>query len=156
MIIETNTTNFRQSLGKLGETMAQDFLVSSAWTIEARNFYAHRLGEIDIIARPPSSQVLAFVEVKTRQVSAFTRGLDHPGQQAVHGGKQKRIRQAALSYVSACGKPPNFASILRFDLILVDVELNYRDLKEIVRLQDAFALRPHCLLTHISDIMGTF
>jgi Holliday junction resolvase-like predicted endonuclease len=153
MIIESNTTNFRQSLGKMGETIAEDFLVSSAWTIEARNYYAHRLGEIDIIGKPPGGQVLAFVEVKTRHLAFLTGGLDHPGQQSVHAAKQRRIRQAALTYMSEFGAP---AAVLRFDLILVDIKLNYTDLNEVLFLQDKNALRAHCELSHIADIMGTF
>jgi Holliday junction resolvase-like predicted endonuclease len=164
MIAKSKTTNFRQSLGKIGEAMAQEFLVSSAWTIEACNFCVHRIGEIDIIARPPAGKVLAFVEVKTRRLSTFglesRQGLDHPGQQSVHRHKQRRMRQAALTYVSSNIHVRTSPSLqrpdLRFDLILVDVQLNYRDLQELVAIRDINALRPHCVLTHLTEIMGTF
>jgi Holliday junction resolvase-like predicted endonuclease len=154
MISLSKTTNFRQSLGKMGESVAQDFLISQAWAIDARNYYVHRRGEIDIIGRPPTGQVLAFIEVKTRQLRA-QRGLDHPGQQSLHWAKQRRMSRAALSYLrdpAVANRP----SILRFDLILVDIRLNYKDLKELLLLRDVQALKPHCLVTHLTNIMGTF
>src|SRR5208283_4639856 len=131
MIKESNTTNFRQSLGKIGEAITSEFLISSGWTVEARNFYAHRQGEIDIIARPPGAQALVFVEVKTRRVRAMTGGLDHPGQLSVHPAKQNRIRRAALTYVSDRAILHTRAPVLRFDLTLVDIKLNYCDLREL-------------------------
>jgi len=156
MIIASNTTNFRQSLGRMGETVAQELLVSGDWTIEARNYYSHRRGEIDIIARPPDGHILVFIEVKTRHFSSSVNptGLDHPGQQSVHWAKQRSLKQTAMAYLAT--RSGGEACTLRFDLMLVDIKLNYRDLKDLLRLQDSQALRPHCLVTHITDIMGTF
>jgi Holliday junction resolvase-like predicted endonuclease len=153
MIKASNTTNFRHSLGRMGESIAEDFLVTSTWAIEARNFYAHRLGEIDIIARPPGGQALAFIEVKTRRVSSFAQQLDHPGQEAMHTKKQQRLRRAALTYISTSAA---YAPVLRFDLILVDIALNFRDVEELLSLKDMAALRRHSKLTHLVNIMGTF
>ncbi len=154
MISVSNTTNFRQSLGKMGEAVAADFLISNDWQLEARNYYVHRRGEIDIIGRPPPGQVLAFVEVKTRQLRASDRGLDHPGQQSMHWAKQRRMSRTAASYLHDPAVT-NRPSILRFDLILVDIRLNYGDLR-LLLLRDVQALKPHCLVTHLTNIMGTF
>ncbi len=133
--------------------MAEDYLVGNNWAIVARNYRAHRLGELDIIARPPGGQILAFVEVKTRHILSNASILDHPGQQAVTTKKQRRLKHAALSYLTNSGV---YAAQLRFDLFLVDVALNSRDLRELVAIQDKAALRQHCRFTHVVGVMGGF
>jgi len=50
-------------LGKLGETIAQEFLLAKGYLIEATN-YRHRRLELDIVAK--DGETLIFVEVKTR------------------------------------------------------------------------------------------
>lgn len=55
----TNTTN----KGKYFETKAVDFLQSNGFKIIEQNYYAKKLGEIDIIAQKDS--VYHFVEVKS-------------------------------------------------------------------------------------------
>lgn len=55
--------NHRQTLGKLGETIASEYLVDHGYTLIERNFKA-RYGEIDLIVS--KNNILVFVEVKTR------------------------------------------------------------------------------------------
>jgi len=147
------TTNFRRLLGAMGEELGTNYLVSMDWEIECRNFSAHRTGEIDIIGRPPGANLLAFIEVKTRQLTGFAADLDHPGQQSVHGLKQKHLRRTAAAYLASKAQ---WESGVRFDILLVDINLNYRDLNQLLILQDGEALRPHCRFSHIVDIMGNF
>ncbi len=58
----------RQSLGKLGEDTATDYLRKEGYRVLQRNFKA-RYGEIDIIC--VKDDILVFVEVKTRIGEAF-------------------------------------------------------------------------------------
>lgn len=58
------------SVGKLGEMYAARFLISRNYSILAKNFHG-RFGEIDLIALDNSQHELAFIEVKTRQSTAF-------------------------------------------------------------------------------------
>lgn len=53
--------------GKKSEDFAVDFLQSRGFAIVERNFYASRLGEIDIIAK--KGEILHFIEVKSSQGS---------------------------------------------------------------------------------------
>jgi putative endonuclease len=56
-----------KSFGDVGETQATEFLVRNGFLIVERNFYARKLGEIDIIAQ--KAGVLHFIEVKSSRGS---------------------------------------------------------------------------------------
>lgn len=53
----------RTILGKFGETLAKEFLISQYYEIIGSNYYS-RYGEIDLIAKHKNQTI--FVEVKTR------------------------------------------------------------------------------------------
>lgn len=58
-----------QSLGKIGETVAANYLLSQGYEIITTNFFnkrGYKFGEIDIIARNKREQII-FVEVKARK-----------------------------------------------------------------------------------------
>ncbi|MGQ9687525.1 MAG: YraN family protein [Desulfobaccales bacterium] len=96
----------RQSLGRQGEDLAAAFLKKQGYKVLERN-YRTPLGEIDLIARHQSA--LVFIEVKTRAGDRF--GL---GQEAVHPGKQRRLRKLADYYMKhkGLGEVP-----VRFDVV---------------------------------------
>ncbi|MBS1990368.1 MAG: YraN family protein [Cyanobacteria bacterium SZAS LIN-3] len=157
----TSTTNFRQSLGRMGESLAVTYLTERGWCIITTNYNAHRLGEIDIIAHPPGEQRLVFIEVKTRDIKLSAQipalGLVHPGQMAMHPQKQKRLMRAAMNYLDT---NPTGRGI-RFDLILVDVEAGREgqasdELREIVQSGDLAALRSRSKILHLEEVLGTF
>jgi len=146
-----NTTNFRQSLGRMGEALARDHLRKQDWHIVESNYFAHRLGEIDIIAQPPGEKVVVFIEVKTRDIKAQENGLDHPGQMAVHYRKRKSLIATAMTYLrshpTGCG--------LRFDLILVDVK-EAAQRKELVMAKDLEGLKALSTIVHLTNVVGAF
>jgi putative endonuclease len=80
----------RRSLGDRGEDLAAAALKKQGYKILERN-YRTPLGEIDLIARHQG--VLVFVEVKTRTGTRFGAA-----QEAVHYGKQARLRKLADYY----------------------------------------------------------
>jgi putative endonuclease len=103
-IARQNTTQ----LGKKGEGIAINYLLSQGYTILERN-YRWRRGEIDIVAR--DQKVLAFIEVKYYKVNSL-RDLET----AVDWRKQKKIIQTAQHYLIA----KKLGEILtRFDVVLV-------------------------------------
>lgn len=71
--LKTSSTRARaehNDLGAWGENLAAAYLQEHGFTIVERNWrYSHR--EIDIIALNPTTQVLSFVEVKTRRSAQF-------------------------------------------------------------------------------------
>ena len=77
--------------GSRFEEMAAGYLRDMGYVILERN-YRTRLGEIDIIAR--DGKALVFIEVKYRM--NLEKG--DPAE-AVHGQKQRRIRNAARMYL---------------------------------------------------------
>ena len=100
----------RQSLGKLGETLACDELRRRGYAILERR-YRTRYGEIDIVAR--YGDVLVFVEVKARVGTAFGTGAE-----AVTGYKQRRVARMAADFLARRrlqGRP------CRFDVVSVAV-----------------------------------
>lgn len=93
-------------IGKAGEDTAVLFLSEKGYNIIKRN-YAHRFGEIDIIAK--NNEYLVFVEVKYRKniKNGYPR-------EAVNSKKQEKIRNTALAYISE----NNISDIaMRFDVI---------------------------------------
>jgi len=55
--------------GEQSETLATQFLEQEGYVILERNYFARKLGEIDIIAKRES--VLHFIEVKSAQSDTF-------------------------------------------------------------------------------------
>lgn len=101
----------RHRLGALGERVAAEHLVRRGFEILERN-YRTRWGELDVIAHRGGT--LAFCEVKTRRVGGTP--LD-----AVHPGKQRRVRKMAGQWLYERADRPRTAE-LRFDAIAVIVD----------------------------------
>lgn len=117
------------SLGKLGEIAAKDYLIKKGYKIIRTNFRVGKLGEVDIIAF--NGDYLCFVEVKTRQSTAF--GLPC---EAVNYRKQNTIRKIAAIYISHLNKE----TPVRFDIVeIIGKHKGYElDIKSINLLQNAF------------------
>ena len=103
----------RRQLGDQGEDLAAAALKQQGYKILERN-YVTPLGEIDLIARQGKTVVV--VEVKTRRGSRFGAP-----QEAVHPGKQDRLRRLADYYLKAkrlTGTP------VRFDVVAITLADN--------------------------------
>jgi putative endonuclease len=83
----------RQELGRLGETMACDFLKKQGYKIVNHN-YRVRGGEIDIVAE--DGDMIVFVEVKTR----ISRFFGYP-EEAINKRKQHKLAMTAECYLAA-------------------------------------------------------
>lgn len=94
-------------LGKLGETLAADYLVNEGYTIKATN-WRYQKAEIDIIAQ--KADVLAVIEVKTRSSLAFGSPQDF-----VSPKKIQLLVKAVNEYVSSFDLDVN----VRFDIISI-------------------------------------
>jgi REP-associated tyrosine transposase len=116
--------DMRHVLGETGEHLAAATLKKQGYKVLERN-YRTPLGEIDLIAR--HQEVLVFIEVKTRTSARFG-----PAQEAVHYGKQARLRKLADYYL----KQKRLGEIaVRFDV----VGILWQDGKPQVEvIQDAF------------------
>jgi putative endonuclease len=99
----------RQSLGKLGESLACDELRRQGYAILATR-YRTRFGEIDIVSEHRG--VCVFVEVKTRRSAA------HGGAaEAVSPAKRRRVAAMALDYLAWTGR---LEAPCRFDVVAID------------------------------------
>jgi putative endonuclease len=98
----------RLALGRLGESVAADFLERSGWTVLERNYRAGRK-EVDLIIR--RGKVVAFVEVKAR------RGPEcgHP-LEAITWRKRRDIMEVARAWRA---RNPRVGRTLRFDAVSV-------------------------------------
>ncbi len=97
-------------LGKLGETMAVNYLKDTGYIIKARNF-RYLKAEIDIIAQ--KENVLAIVEVKARN-SSFYEDLSA----TVSNKKRSLLVLAANHYVME----NNLDLEVRFDIITIVID----------------------------------
>ncbi len=108
--------------GKLGEEIAEQYLLKKKYKIKAKNYRFGRV-EIDIICE--LHHEIIFVEVKTRTSDQMA----YP-EQAVGKSKQKNIRLAAENYLEENGLTVTH----RFDIIAVVKGEKF----EIEHFEDAF------------------
>lgn len=102
----------KDAVGRYGERVAAEHLVSSGLAILDRNWRCGD-GELDIVAR--DGDALVFVEVKTRSSTAF----GDPAE-AVSAVKAARIRRLAMLWLEANRALPAAARRqLRFDVVSV-------------------------------------
>lgn len=115
-------TRNQQKLGKLGESLAAQYLQKCGYSIIERNFRI-RYGEIDIIAR--DGDTLVFVEVKTRNSTQF--GLP---EEAITPQKLHELLQTAAFYNT---RHNTHTTKQRMDLIAIRMGKNsiMEDLKHI-------------------------
>ena len=99
------------TLGARGEALACTLLKEKGYKIIERNFKTP-IGEIDIVAR--EGQTLVFVEVKTRESTAFGSA-----KWAVDRKKQQKLSRVALYYLNLKAWKDLPA---RFDVVAVDLE----------------------------------
>jgi len=115
---------YHNELGKLGETLAANYLQSKGYTIEERNWRINRL-EIDILDK--KDETLIFVQVNTPSNTEF----GHP-EMSVTARKERLITAGATAYMEKI----EHEWAIRFDIISVVMG---RDQKPDIRhLEDAF------------------
>ncbi|WP_299337734.1 YraN family protein [uncultured Psychroserpens sp.] len=94
-------------LGKIGEDLAVDFLVTNGYDIITRN-YVYQKAEVDIIAQ--KGDTLAIVEVKTRANTNFGNPQDFLKPKQI-----QRIIKAVDEFISSNGLDVE----VRFDIIAI-------------------------------------
>lgn len=105
----TKATN---RIGRIGERLAERWLVDRGYAVVARNWRRHGdlRGELDLVAWAPDG-TLVICEVKTRRHSAPDVPL-----YAVNWAKQRQLRALAVAFLAA--EVPH-ADRVRFDVIAV-------------------------------------
>lgn len=83
----------RQEIGKLGEQVAEKYLLKNNYNIVEKN-YRCNYGEIDIIAYDKEKCSLVFIEVKTRRNELFGDGIE-----AIDIRKKKHIYKTIEYYL---------------------------------------------------------
>ena len=105
--------NPRQSLGRLGESIAAVYLKNKGYTILERNWRTP-YGEIDLVARQDDS--IIFVEVKTR--ASNTLG---PPEISITSRKEEHMRSAAEYFIQ---QHPDLLNDWRIDLVTIRLQPN--------------------------------
>jgi len=100
------------ALGARGEAAAAAWYVRSGYEILARNWRCPE-GEIDLVARAPSGDVIVFCEVKARSSGRFGSPWE-----AVTGAKQGRLRRLATRWLQAQRGGRSYREV-RFDVAAV-------------------------------------
>lgn len=115
-----------RAIGKVGEDIAADYLLSQGYKILDRNF-AYKKGEIDIVAQ--EQDVLVFVEVKNYAADSL-KNIHF----AVDLKKQKKIFRTAEVYLQRKNIVDKYT---RFDVLLISSN-NVSKVAEIELIRDAF------------------
>ena len=114
----------KANTGKLGESVAENYLIDHDFKIITKNFHSI-YGEIDLIAEKNGK--LHFVEVKTRKNFSFGSPIE-----SYHFAKQQKIIKTAFIYMDQ----QNIRKQFQFDFI--GVLLNQDDsINEIEMLENA-------------------
>lgn len=113
--------------GQLGERIAAEYLAGQRYEILEKN-YRKSFGEVDIIAK--DQEVMVFVEVKTRQASAFSS----TALEAVDLRKQRRLSRIAREYLLSRRLDDVSA---RFDVIAIVLNKK-KQAERIDHIRDAF------------------
>ena len=113
-------TSTRQSLGRWGERVAEEYLRQRGYTILERNARTPHW-ELDLVPRqeapvspghPDLEPVTVFVEVKTRRTNTF----GHP-EESVTARKQAHLLAAAQYYLQS---HPQLEGVWRIDVIAIE------------------------------------
>jgi putative endonuclease len=106
-------------IGKIGEDIAEKWLVSRGMTVIERN-YRKKWGEIDIVSRGTNGKI-HFVEVKsvsyetkTDLLWAVSHGTHRP-EENVHQNKQDRLKRAIQTWL----KERKFKGGFQIDILVV-------------------------------------
>ncbi|MEX0931489.1 MAG: YraN family protein [Candidatus Paceibacterota bacterium] len=83
-------------VGRIGEDIAEIFLVKKGYTLDDRNF-RKKWGEIDLVTH--ENKILVFVEVKTEKVSVTHENKGYRIEENIHKDKLKRLTRAIYSYL---------------------------------------------------------
>ena len=130
----------KQLIGRLGEDLAADHLISEGYTIVDRNVHRGK-NEIDIIAE--NNDFFVFVEVKTRTCLYPESNAFGIPARAVDATKRKNTVTAARSYISTHylnGKQPRIDVIEVYLLEQKDAQINTKPIK-INHIRNAFDAR---------------
>ena len=96
----------RRAIGIKNEVLAVKFLEKEGFSIIEQNYYAHKLGEIDIIAI--KNRVLHFIEVKSAQA-------DFDPIYNFTASKQRKVINSSFYYM----KVKNLDMVFSIDLIVI-------------------------------------
>lgn len=106
-----------KNIGQLGEKVIAQWLINKDYDILYSRWRC-RWGEIDLIAKDNKSQILVFIEVKTRKLNNW----DNNGIFAVNESKQEKLLLTAETFLSEniCFSTVN----CRFDIALLTYRQN--------------------------------
>lgn len=96
-------------LGKLGENIAREFLISKGMTIREQNWRMEKM-ELDIVAEELKKGLLHIVEVKTRTSDEHYNPID-----SINLKKRRNLIKAANGYIHFY----NLRLDVQFDLIII-------------------------------------
>jgi len=101
----------KQALGRLGESLAAEFLEKLGYSIIERNFRTP-YGELDLVSK--HGDVIIFTEVKTRASSSLG-----PPEISINHKKAEHIRSSAEYYIQ---QHPEMSDEWRIDVISIQMK----------------------------------
>ena len=126
-----------KEIGDVGETIAVKFLKKNRYKILSRNLHVSH-NELDIIAIHKKTNIIAFVEVKTRSVDDDLYSPFGTPSSAVTKQKQTRLLQAARGFLNDNPKYNRYQP--RFDIIEVYLKKENKTLLNVNHFENAFGV----------------
>lgn len=117
-----NINNYQ--LGKMGEKIAEEYLLNNKYEIIEKNFYCKQ-GEIDIIAK--KEQYIIFVEVKTRNSLKYGRPAE-----AVNNKKMQHLIKSSQYYLYKNNIKDKFIRFDVIEILIEDKRININHIKQII------------------------
>jgi Holliday junction resolvase-like predicted endonuclease len=124
-------TSEKQKIGKLGENIAERFLVKHNFLVLDRN-YTKKWGEIDIVAE--KARKLYFIEVKSVShlpVETFVKGddsgNDYRPEENMHPWKMKRLSRTIQTYLLSKNIPEK--KEWQVDLLVIFLDIKNKKAK---------------------------
>lgn len=105
----------KNQLGSWGEQQACKYLTNKGFKVLHTNYKCGKFGEVDIIAKDISANLIAFVEVKTRSSNNFMEVFE------VIDKRKKQALINAAKYYSLINK---VKGSIRIDLITINTKNN--------------------------------
>ncbi len=85
-------------LGSEAESYFASILRENGFSVLARNYAVHRVGEIDLIAN--RAHTLLCIEVKARTIRQMSDIINRPAEESVTRLKKQRIQRCMMAYLS--------------------------------------------------------
>lgn len=90
----------RKQIAAAGEQLVCDYYLTQGYVLLEKNWRSGRFGEVDLIMKAPGSELLTFIEVKTRRLARSDADRHDSGLASIDWRKRRQLLMLVRSYVA--------------------------------------------------------